>query len=194
MTPCPAGGDRGIVRPVKRRLSTILLPLAVASLGAGCATFTDADVAVRVNDTDYSHEQLDDIADFYTIAIGGVPQAADANQLRDAATAWVQTRAVVDYLDGQNIDVPAEAVTEAEATIDDIVARVDADDARFPDFDGLTDEARSFFVDLVSYSTTLNELDPGGAFLQQAVGESDVYVDPQIGYLDDASGFIVPLG
>ena len=51
---------------------TILLPLAAASLTAGCTTFSDADAVARVGETELSTEELDEL-----VGDGGVEVVSD---------------------------------------------------------------------------------------------------------------------
>lgn len=79
------------VQRVNRRLMTILLPLAAASLTAGCTTFSDADAVARVGDTELSADELDAL-----LAEQQIPDEArnDLNVVRPVISGWIEQTAV----------------------------------------------------------------------------------------------------
>lgn len=70
---------------------TILLPLAAASLTAGCTTFSDADAVARVGETELSTEELDDL-----LAAQQIPEEArgDLDLVRPVISGWIEQTAV----------------------------------------------------------------------------------------------------
>lgn len=70
---------------------TILLPLAAASLTAGCTTFSDADAVARVGETELSTDELDDLLEAQQI-----PEEArgDLDLVRPVISGWIEQTAV----------------------------------------------------------------------------------------------------
>ena len=167
--------------PVKRRLLTILLPLAAASLTAGCATFTDNNVAARVNDIEYSHDNLSDI-----ISAIGVPEESttDLGTIRSVTSTLVLAGALNDYFDEQGIEI-----TDTDR---DVATQGLADS--LPTFLEASDTVRDLLVDAQAH-LTIASAPPNGAQVQlDAINAADVYIDPRIGTFDDATSAVVALG
>ena len=76
---------------VNRRLLTILLPLATASLVAGCTTFSDGNAVARVGDIELSEDDLDQLL---TDQQATDEQRQDLNVVRDVISAWIESTAV----------------------------------------------------------------------------------------------------
>ncbi len=93
--PSPGAPPRRVatdsVQRVNRRLMTILLPLAAASLTAGCTTFSDADAVARVGDTELSASELDEL-----LTEQQFPDEArnDLGLVRPVISAWIEQTAV----------------------------------------------------------------------------------------------------
>lgn len=87
----PRAAPTDSVRRVNRRLLTILLPLAAATLAAGCTTFSDADAVARVDDTELSASELDELLDAQQI-----PDEArgDLELVRPVISQWIEQTAV----------------------------------------------------------------------------------------------------
>ncbi len=96
------------VQRVNRRLMTILLPLAAASLTAGCTTFSDADAVARVGDTELSEDQLDELLDEQQF-----PEEArsDLTLVRPVISGWIEQTAIENGLFGPEV---LEAIPEAD--------------------------------------------------------------------------------
>ena len=96
------------VQRVNRRLMTILLPLAAASLTAGCTTFSDADAVARVGDTELSADQLDDL-----LAEQQFPEEArsDLTLVRPVISGWIEETAIENGLFSPEL---IEAIPDAE--------------------------------------------------------------------------------
>lgn len=166
---------------MKRRLLTILLPLAAATLGAGCATFTNDNVATSVNDVKYSHEQLDGV-----MAAIGVPEESrtDLGAIRSVASTLVLAGSLDDYFADQGIEV-----TDA-----DVDAATQGLSAELATFNEASDDVRDLLVQAQANLTIASQL-PNGAEIQfQALEAADIYVDPRIGTFDAATGSIIALG
>ena len=166
---------------MKRRLLTILLPLAAASLTAGCTTFTDNNVAARINDIEYSHEDLSSIID----AIG-IPEESttDLGIIRSVTSTLILAAALNDYFDEQGIEI-----TDA-----DRVAATQSLAGNLPTFLEATDDVRDLLVDAQAHLTIVSAL-PNGAQAQfEAIDAADVYIDPRIGTFDSATSAVVALG
>jgi hypothetical protein len=170
-----------IVIAVKRRLLTILLTLAAASLTAGCTTFTDNDVAARVNDVEYSHDDLSGIID----AIG-IPEESttDLGTIRSVATTLILAGALNDYFGEQSIKV-----TDADR---DVATQGLA--GSLPTFLEATDDVQDLLVDAQAHLTIVSALPNGAQAQLDAINAADVYIDPRIGTFDSATGAVVALG
>jgi hypothetical protein len=167
--------------PVKRRLLTILLPLAAASLTAGCTTFTDNDVAARINDVEYSHEDLSGIID----AIG-IPEesTSDLGTIRSVTSTLVLAAALNDYFGEQGIeitDADRDAATQGLAS-------------SLPTFLEASDNVRDLLVDAQAHLTVVSALPNGAQAQLDAIIVADVYIDPRIGTFDSATSAVVALG
>lgn len=79
------------MRRVNRRLQSILLPLALASVAAGCTTFSDDDIIARVGDTELTDEIVAERAE-----AGGLPadEAIDISITRQIIGSWVNETAL----------------------------------------------------------------------------------------------------
>ena len=166
---------------MKRRLLTILLPLAAASLTAGCTTFTDNNVAARINDIEYSHEDLSSIID----AIG-IPEESttDLGIIRSVTSTLILAAALNDYFDEQGIEI-----TDA-----DRVAATQSLAGNLPTFLEAPDGVQDLLVDAQAHLTIASAL-PNGAQVQlDAITAADVYIDPRIGTFDSATSAVVALG
>ena len=174
-------GRACIVVRVKRRLLTILLPLAAASLTAGCATFTDNDVAARVNDVEYSHEQLSGILD----AIG-IPEesATDLGAIRSVTNTLILAASLDAYFETQGIEI----------TDDDRDVATQGLAGELPTFLEAPDDIRDLLVDAQARLTLVSQLPDGAQAQFDAISTADVYIDPRIGTFDPATSAIVALG
>ena len=166
---------------VKRRLLTILLPLAAASLTAGCTTFTDNDVAARINDVEYSHEDLSGIID----AIG-IPEesTSDLGTIRSVTSTLVLAAALNDYFGEQGIeitDADRDAATQGLA-------------GSLPTFLEAPDNVRDLLVDAQAHLTVVSAIPNGAQAQLDAINVADVYIDPRIGTFDSATSAVVALG
>jgi len=176
---CLAQRDRpGIVGAVKRRLSMFLLPLAAASLGAGCTTLSDDNVAVRVDDTSYTHDVLAD----FTEAIG-LPEN-DLGAVRSLATDLVLVGAIESWLDEAGIGL----------TDDDLVAGRDRAVAEVPGFAELDEESSDVLTEFFALINRASLLPDVESALAEALDGADIYVDPRIGNFDPSIGAVIPLG
>jgi hypothetical protein len=79
----------GIVVAVKRRSPITLLLLAAATLTAGCTTFSDNDLAARVDDVEYSRDDL--VADLEDLGKTD-EQLATGDIARSQVGAWIAER------------------------------------------------------------------------------------------------------
>jgi len=167
--------------PVKRRLLTILLPLAAASLTAGCTTFTDNDVAARVNDVEYSHEDLSGIID----AIG-IPEESttDLSTIRSITSTLVLAAALNDYFGDQGIEITDADRDAATQGLEDSL----------PTFLEAPDDVRDLLVDAQAHLTIASGLANGPQAQLDAINAADVYIDPRIGTFDSATSTVVALG
>ena len=79
------------MRQVNRRVQSILLPLALASIAAGCTTFTDDDIIARVGDTELTDEIITERA-----VDAGLPadQELDISITRQIIGSWVNETAL----------------------------------------------------------------------------------------------------
>jgi hypothetical protein len=123
---------------VNRRLLTILLPLATASLAAGCTTFSDNDAVARVNDVELSSEML---RARLTEIEAPTDVALDANQVRQDIAAWIRSESVdpsqaeAAYANGAEASgtvcpqvIVIDALGAAESAMADLEAGADFDD------------------------------------------------------------------
>jgi hypothetical protein len=167
--------------PVKRQLLKILLPLAAASLTAGCTTFTDNDVAARINDVEYSHEDLSGIID----AIG-IPEESsnDLDTIRSVTSTLVLAGALNDYFGEQGIEI-----TDADR---DVATQGLA--GSLPTFLEATDDVQDLLVDAQAHLTIASALPNGAQAQLDAINAADVYIDPRIGTFDSATSAVVALG
>jgi hypothetical protein len=87
---------------------TILLPLAAASLTAGCTTFSDADAVARVGDTELSEDQLDEL-----LAEQQFPEEArsDLTLVRPVISGWIEQTAIENDLFSPEL---VEAIPDAD--------------------------------------------------------------------------------
>ena len=192
------------VQLVNRRLMTILLPLAAASLTAGCTTFSDADLAARVGDSEYGRDEL--VADLEELGATD-EQLASADIARGQVGAWVAERvseasdpalAEAAYEKGlfasgsiclqvvaTSTQADADAVVaelEAGASFDQVFAASNVDDA-LATSNGrigclpIADLALGVDNPLVDSITTINADDPyATAVLPGAVPDDELYV------------------
>ena len=170
-----------IVIPVKHRLLTILLPLAAASLTAGCTTFTDNNVPARINDVEYSHEDLSGI-----INAIGIPEesANDLDTIRSVTSTLVIAGALNDYFGEQSIeitDADRDAATQGLA-------------GSLPTFLEAPDGVQDLLVDAQAHLTIASALPNGAQAQLDAINAADVYIDPRIGTFDSATNAVVALG
>lgn len=79
------------VRRVNRRLQSILLPLALASIAVGCTTFSDDDIIARVGDTELTDELVTERA-----TAAGLPadETLDISITRQIIGSWVNETAL----------------------------------------------------------------------------------------------------
>lgn len=177
----PGTAPSYIVGNVKRRLLTILLPLAAATLGAGCTTFTDNDAALRVNDVEYSHDDLDGV--LQAVGVSG-DASYDLGGIRSIAETLVLAELIDDVFQSNDIEVTDADIAASRTNLEtDLPAFADASD-RVQD---LLAQAQARF-DISSTRPDVNDL------LAASIDDADVYVDPQIGVYDTESGTILPLG
>lgn len=88
---------------MNRRVQSILLPVALASIAAGCTTFSDDDIIARVGDTELTDEIVAERA-----AAGGLPadEVPDISVTRQIIGSWVNETALDDGL--VDADAPGE--------------------------------------------------------------------------------------
>jgi hypothetical protein len=160
---------------------TILLPVAAATLGAGCATFTNDNVAARVNDLEYSHDQLDGI-----MAAIGVPDESrtDLEAIRSVASTLILAGSLDDFFVDEGIDV-------TDADIDAVTQDLDANLATFA---SAPEDVQDLLIRAQVNLTIARQLPNGAEVPFLALEDADIYVDPQIGTYDAATGAIIALG
>lgn len=160
---------------------TIVLALTAASAASGCSTFSDNDAAARVNDIELSSEQLTELAEFIPDgATGGPSTPGDAEHARNAIRVWVEAQALA----AAELDIPV-GESDRDAATEQL--------AQFLGFTELSDATRSLLVRYVATRDALSATPDGGALIEQAVLDADVYVDPRLGTFDAQFG-IIPLG
>jgi PPIC-type PPIASE domain len=96
---------------VNRRLLTILLPLALASLASGCTTFSDNDAIARVGDVELSDDTL---ADFQLLVGGPDADANDPELMRAAIGTWSQVQTLSQLAGASDVATPAEVAEASE--------------------------------------------------------------------------------
>lgn len=117
---------------MNRRSLTIAVPLALVALASGCTTFTDTDVAARVDGTELSQDEFEQ-----RLAEAGITadQAVPLDPARAELTLWIQSQLVdVDAVATQYDSGPASSgsiclsaiVVETEADADAAAADLDA--------------------------------------------------------------------
>lgn len=126
---------------------TILLPLAVASLTAGCTTFSDGDAVARVGDQELSTDELE----VYRKLVGGTPENADDAQLsRDAISIWSEIQVLTQLLADSDFEPEPAAIDAATQGASSSV----------PGFAELDDSTRDLLVDYFVSIGAIAELTP----------------------------------
>ena len=156
----------------------LLLPVALVSLTAGCATFSDNNVAVRVDDTSYSYDDLDTL----TGAIG-MPEN-ELESIRSFATDLVLVGAIENWL--ADADTP---ITE-----DDRKFGLEQAQINVAGFAELDESRQAIFIDFFAVIDRAGTLPDIQTAVIEAVANADVHIDPQIGTFDSVANAVVPLG
>lgn len=131
---------------------TILASVAAAGLLAGCSTF-DTDTAARVNSSELSQEQLDELVAILPSSDPSQPQGTtgvldDPNDIRQAISVWIQATVQQDVLDERAIVIP-------DPTLDEVTANLSV---QLPGFTGLSDGSRDLLVSYVAGGEPLASL------------------------------------
>jgi hypothetical protein len=163
---------------VKRRSPIVLLALAVATLAGGCTTFSDDNVAVRVDDTSYSHDELDDLA-----KAAGLPEN-ELESIRLFATDLVLVTAIDDWLDEAGL-----SVTDADREAGRLRAERDV-----PGLAELSEKDQTTFTQFFAVIERAGTVPDLQTSLIIAVADADIYVDSRIGFFDPEINAVVPLG
>jgi mevalonate kinase len=169
---------------VHRRLLTILLSVAItiglASSAAGCSTFTDADSAARVNDSELSADELSELADAVATIRTEEPTSGDV--VRAAINAWVFSEIFDAQLTANDTPLTSDLLTAADAQLREGLA-------------GFTEFSDNAQTTLVKIQATVNAVaqfdqETGQAFVETATDNADVYIDSRFGRFDPELGVI----
>jgi hypothetical protein len=170
--------------PVHRRLLTILLSVtglfALSAATSGCSTFSDADAAARVDDTELSPDGLSDLVD--VIAQGGDPN--DAEVVRQAVALWIQVEVINTGLDQAGTPLTDDQKDEARTQLE----------TQIPGFADLSESTAESLIRVQATSNAVASVADLQGLITEAAASSDIYVDPRFGQFDPVGGSVIPLG
>lgn len=169
---------------VHRRLLTILLSVtglfALSAAASGCSTFSDADAAARVDDTELTPDGLSDLVD--VISQGGDPN--DAETVRQAVALWIQVEVINAGLDEAGTPVTDAQKSEARTQLE----------SQLPGFADLSESTAESLIRVQATSNAVASVPDLQALVTEAAAASDIYVDPRFGQFDPIGGSVIPLG
>lgn len=159
-----------------------MLPIAavftLASVTAGCSTFSDADAPARVNDAELGNDELGDLVD-----VLGQGDTTSGDVVRSTIQLWVLVEVVGAQLAADDTPLAPEVVDAATAELD----------AQLPGFAALSDSTRETLAHTQATLDTVNTLADPATFLDTATAAADIHIDPRFGTFDPEVG-VIPLG
>ena len=171
---------------VHRRLLTILLSVtglfALSAAASGCSTFSDADAAARVDDTELSPDGLAELIDVISVPQGGDPN--DAEVVRQTIGLWIQVEVINAGLD--DAGTPLTDVQESDA-------RTQLE-SQLPGFADLSESTADALVRVQATSNAIQSVPDFQTLVTESAQASDIYVDPRFGTFDPIAGSVLPLG
>ena len=170
--------------PVHRRLLTILFSVtglfALSAATSGCSTFSDADAAARVDDTELSPDELSNLVD--VLAQGADP--SDADLVRQTIGLWVQVEIINNGLDDAGTPLTDSQKSDARTQLE----------TQITGFADLPESTADALVRVQATSIAINDVPDFQTLVTEAAAAADIYVDPRFGQFDAADGSVVPLG
>ncbi len=167
-----------------RRLLTILFSVtglfALSAATSGCSTFSDADAAARVNDTELSPDQLSSLVD--VLAQGADP--TDAEVVRQTIGLWVQVEVINAGLDNADTSLTDTQMTDARTQLESQLAG----------FADLSESTADALVRVQATSIAIGAIPDAQTLITDAAEAADIYVDPRFGTFDPVNGSVTPLG
>lgn len=130
---------------VNRRLLSILVPLAAASLAAGCSSL-DTNTIASVDGADFGEDDFEELVAAIATA-SGLPedQEPGIENQRQTINLWIQGQLVGDELARQGVEIPPAAVDEATLGLSQ----------QIPSFPELSEANRDILVNVVAGQAAL---------------------------------------
>jgi hypothetical protein len=187
--PVPRRADPGrsltaSLSAVHRRLLTILFSItglfALSAAASGCSTFSDADAAARVDETELPPDELSDLVD--ALAQGRDPN--DAELVRQTIALWIQVEVINAGLDDAGATLTDTQKTEARTQLE----------TQFPGFADLSESTAETLTRVQATSNAAQSVPDFDTLVAESAEAADVYVDPRFGTFDPDAGAVLPLG